>query len=46
MKELLNFYSFQQREGQREKVAELRRKFEQDKRRVEDMKARRKFKPF
>lgn len=44
--ELLNFYAFQQREGQREKVAELRKKFEQDKERVAEMKARRKFKPF
>lgn len=45
-KELLNFYNFQQRETQRQRIAELRKKFEEDKRRVEQMKEKRKFKPF
>ena len=45
-KELLNFYNFQQREAQREKIAELRQAFEQDKKRVALMREKRKFKPF
>lgn len=45
-KELLNFYNFQQRETQRQRIAELRKKFEEDKRRVEQMREKRKFKPF
>lgn len=45
-KEVLNFYCFQQREAQRQQVADLRRRFEEDKRRVAAMKACRKFKPF
>ncbi len=45
-KKLVNFYSFQQRETQREHIANLRRRFEEDKQRVAEMKARRKFKPF
>ena len=45
-KELLNFYSFQLRESRREQIAQLRRKFEEDKQRVLSMKAKRKFKPF
>ncbi len=45
-KELVNFYCFQQRESQREQIADLRRRFEEDKKRVVEMKAHRKFKPF
>jgi ribosomal RNA-processing protein 7 len=45
-KELVNLYPWQQRETQRQQIAELRQKFEEDKRRVAEMKARRKFKPF
>lgn len=45
-KELLNFYNFQQREAQREKIAKLRQAFEQDKKRVASMREKRKFKPF
>ena len=45
-KELLNFYSFQLRESRREQIAQLRKKFEEDKQKVLVMKAKRKFKPF
>ena len=44
--ELLNFYSFQQRELQREHIAQLRKKFEEDKKKVLELKAKRKFRPF
>jgi len=43
---LLNFYRFQQRETQRERIADLRRAFEEDKERVAAMRQRRRFKPF
>ena len=39
-------YPWQQREAQREQVAELRRKFEEDKQRVALMREKRKFKPY
>ena len=45
-KELLNFYMFQQREQKRDKVADLRRKFEEDKKKIAMMKQERRFKPF
>lgn len=45
-KELLNFYRFQQRETQRQQIAQLRKQFEEDKQRVAEMKTHRKFKPF
>ncbi|KAI0211271.1 Ribosomal RNA-processing-like protein 7A [Lamellibrachia satsuma] len=45
-KELLNFYSFQMRETKREHIAQLRQKFEEDKQRVAEMKAARKFRPY
>lgn len=44
--ELKNFYRFQMREEKREKLAELRKKFSEDKSRVAKMKEARKFKPF
>lgn len=44
--ELVNFYSFQMREAKREQLAKLREKFEEDKARIEKMKASRKFRPF
>ncbi|XP_038065255.1 ribosomal RNA-processing protein 7 homolog A-like [Patiria miniata] len=44
--ELLNFYTFQMRESKREHIAELRKKFEEDKQKIAQMKAARKFKPF
>jgi len=45
-KELMNFYLFQQREAKRDKVAELRKQFEEDKKRITQMRQLRKFKPF
>ena len=45
-KELVNFYQFQQRESQREAIADLRRKFQRDKERVAEMRAHRSFRPF
>ena len=45
-KELKNFYRFQMREEKQSKLAELRKKFEDDKQRVARMKANRSFKPF
>lgn len=45
-KELLNFYQFQQRETQREAIAELRKKFEKDKQKVAELRSKRKFRPF
>lgn len=44
-KELLNFYSFQIRESKMEHIAQLRKKFEEDKRRISLMKSSRRFKP-
>ncbi|CAN7983916.1 unnamed protein product [Ixodes hexagonus] len=44
-KELLNFYSFQIRESKMEHIAQLRKKFEEDKRRISLMKASRRFRP-
>ena len=45
-KELLNFYKFQLRESKRQQIAELRRKFEEDKQKVAEMKSKRKFRPY
>ncbi|XP_070580155.1 ribosomal RNA-processing protein 7 homolog A-like [Ptychodera flava] len=45
-KELLNFYRFQYRESQREHIAQLRKKFEEDKQKIANMKSARKFKPY
>ncbi|XP_030855192.1 ribosomal RNA-processing protein 7 homolog A [Strongylocentrotus purpuratus] len=45
-KELMNFYTFQSRESKREHIAELRMKFEEDKQRITQMRAARKFKPY
>ena len=41
----LNFYQFQIRESKKQKIIELREKFEADKKKVERMKQDRKFKP-
>jgi len=43
--QLLNFYQFQIRESKKQKIVELREKFEADKKKVERMKQDRKFKP-
>ncbi|KAL4241082.1 Ribosomal RNA-processing protein 7 A [Mactra antiquata] len=45
-KELMNFYSFQIKESKKEHIANLRRKFEEDKQRIALMKASRKFRPY
>ena len=45
-KELANFYTFQQRESKREHIATLRKKFEEDKKKIQQLRAARKFKPF
>ncbi|XP_067876065.1 ribosomal RNA-processing protein 7 homolog A [Heterodontus francisci] len=45
-KELLNFYSWQHRETKREHIAQLRKKFEEDKQKIALMRAERKFKPY
>ncbi|XP_033304538.1 ribosomal RNA-processing protein 7 homolog A isoform X1 [Bombus vosnesenskii] len=45
-KQLLNFYTFQIRESKRQNLAELRKKFELDKKRLQDLKSKRTFKPF
>jgi hypothetical protein len=43
--ELTNFYRFQQRERRRNDLVELRQKFEEDKKRLAELKALRKFTP-
>ncbi|KAJ8687755.1 hypothetical protein QAD02_023549 [Eretmocerus hayati] len=45
-KQLLNFYTFQIREAKKQNLADLRKKFELDKKKLEQIKAKRKFKPF
>ncbi|KAF9983753.1 Ribosomal RNA-processing protein 7 [Modicella reniformis] len=45
-KELQDFYRFQMREAKRDKLVELRRKFEEDKLRIEAHKVNRRFKPY
>lgn len=42
---LPNFYRFQQREKRRDELLELREQFENDKRKIQELKAARKFKP-
>uniref|UniRef100_A0A3B4A401 RRM domain-containing protein n=1 Tax=Periophthalmus magnuspinnatus TaxID=409849 RepID=A0A3B4A401_9GOBI len=45
-KELMNFYTWQHRNTQKEHIAELRKKFEEDKQRIALLRAQRKFKPY
>lgn len=45
-KQLLNFYTFQIRESKKQELAELRKKFELDKQRLQELKLKRTFKPF
>ncbi|KAF8929801.1 ribosomal RNA-processing protein 7-domain-containing protein [Dissophora ornata] len=45
-KELQDFYRFQMREAKRDKLVDLRRKFEEDKIRIEALKVNRRFKPY
>ncbi|KAI9279040.1 ribosomal RNA-processing protein 7-domain-containing protein [Umbelopsis sp. AD052] len=45
-KELLNFYRFQMREQKRDQLVELRKKFEDDRKKIEQLKQTRKFRPY
>eukprot|EP00842_Homolaphlyctis_polyrhiza_P006542 jgi/Hompol1/688/HPOL_000809-RA len=45
-KGLVDFYRFQRREEKRNELAELRRKFEEDKLKIETLKTKRRFKPY
>uniref|UniRef100_A0A8C5PT22 Ribosomal RNA processing 7 homolog A n=1 Tax=Leptobrachium leishanense TaxID=445787 RepID=A0A8C5PT22_9ANUR len=45
-KELLNFYAWQHHDSKREHLAELRKKFEEDKQKIALMRAQRKFRPY
>ncbi|XP_055903485.1 ribosomal RNA-processing protein 7 homolog A [Eupeodes corollae] len=45
-KELKNFYTFQIRESKMQNVVSLRKKFEEDKNKIEILKKKRRFKPF
>lgn len=45
-KQLLNFYTFQIRESKKQNLAELRKKFELDKNKLQQLKLKRTFKPF
>ncbi|XP_029294008.1 ribosomal RNA-processing protein 7 homolog A [Cottoperca gobio] len=45
-KELMNFYTWQHRNTQKEHIAELRKKFEEDKQRIAILRTQRKFKPY
>ena len=41
-----NFYRFQKRDQRRDELLDLRSKFEDDKRRIQELKASRRFKPY
>ncbi|XP_011301166.1 ribosomal RNA-processing protein 7 homolog A [Fopius arisanus] len=45
-KELLNFYTFQIRESKKQHLVQLRKKFEMDKQKLQQLKTKRTFKPF
>lgn len=45
-KELTNFYTFQIRESKMKNIIELRKKFEDDKKKIETLKQTRRFRPF
>ncbi|KAM9393082.1 ribosomal RNA-processing protein 7 homolog A isoform 2-T2 [Pholidichthys leucotaenia] len=45
-KELMNFYTWQLRNTKKEHIAELRKKFEEDKQRIALLRAQRKFRPY
>ncbi|TPX58242.1 hypothetical protein PhCBS80983_g03283 [Powellomyces hirtus] len=45
-KELVDFYRFQMRENKRNQLADLRRKFEDDKQKIVALRASRRFKPY
>lgn len=45
-REHVNFYAFQMKQSKRDYIADLRRKFEEDKQKIAAMKAARRFKPY
>lgn len=45
-RELQNFYRFQLKEARKEEIADLRRRFDQDKEKVKALRGKRKFKPY
>ncbi|ORY08284.1 hypothetical protein K493DRAFT_403449 [Basidiobolus meristosporus CBS 931.73] len=45
-KELVDFYRFQMREAKRDKLVELRKKFEEDKKKIQHLKTARRFLPY
>jgi ribosomal RNA-processing protein 7 len=45
-KEQVDFYRFQMRQAKRERLADLRRKFMEDKAKIAKMKESRKFRPY
>ncbi|KAJ1677290.1 hypothetical protein EV182_006474, partial [Spiromyces aspiralis] len=45
-KELTNFYRWQRREQKRDRLVELRKKFEEDKKRIAQLKMSRRFRPY
>ncbi|KAM6913280.1 ribosomal RNA-processing protein 7 homolog A [Lycodopsis pacificus] len=45
-KELLNFYTWQHRNTQKEHIADLRKKFEEDKQKIALLRAQRQFRPY
>ncbi|KAK9768151.1 hypothetical protein K7432_001445 [Basidiobolus ranarum] len=45
-KELVDFYRFQMREAKRDKLVELRKKFEDDKKKIQQLKTARRFLPY
>ncbi|XP_022728399.1 ribosomal RNA-processing protein 7 homolog A isoform X2 [Durio zibethinus] len=45
-KELFDFYRFQKREAQKNELMKLQSKFEQDKKRIQQLRAARKFRPY
>uniref|UniRef100_A0AAQ4QYZ8 Ribosomal RNA processing 7 homolog A n=1 Tax=Gasterosteus aculeatus aculeatus TaxID=481459 RepID=A0AAQ4QYZ8_GASAC len=45
-KELMNFYTWQHKNMQKDQIADLRKKFEEDKQRIALLRAQRKFRPY
>eukprot|EP00041_Stephanoeca_diplocostata_P007382 m.104433 g.104433 ORF g.104433 m.104433 type:complete len:283 (+) comp16847_c0_seq1:362-1210(+) len=45
-RQLQNFYRFQLKESRKEEIADLRRRFDQDKEKVKALRSKRKFKPY
>ena len=45
-KESINFYRWQQREQKRDRLVDLRKKFEEDKKKIAQLKSSRRFRPY